>query len=452
MQPNIIFCFSDQQRADTCGCYGQRLDITPHLDAMADEGVRFDKTFSAQPVCGPCRALFQTGIYPTETGCFRNSIALPQDSKTLGCYFHNAGYETAYVGKWHLASTGGMEEVPVEDFTRTAIPLERRGGYRGFWRASDVLEFTSDGYGGYVFDENMKRVDFKGYRADCITDFGLEFLETRDRSRPLFLTISHVEPHHQNDAGHYQGPEGSRERFADFDVPGDLEPFEGDYREEYPDYLGACERVDWNLGRLIRHLKKEGIYDNTIIVYTSDHGSHFKTRNRDAHLNGYDDYKRSGHDASLRVPLVIRGGKFLGGKVIDDVVSTAGLTKTLLSAAGIDPQIPMAGEDLASVLEGDPTRKNEVFAQVSESCVGRVIRTPDFTYAVYAPDKHGGRIAQSTVYADDYLYDLQRDPHQLSNVVGDEAYSEIKADLRERLIGHIARAEYSGDTNAVRII
>ena len=203
-RPNIIFYFTDQQRADTCGCYGQKLDITPRLDQLASEGVKFEWAFSPQPVCGPCRALFQTGKYPTETGCFRNNVMLPANVKTLGSYIEEAGYETAYIGKWHLASDGELEKKPTIDHTITAIPKELRGGYTGFWRASDVLEFTSHGYDGYVFDENNNRIDFKGYRADCITDLALEFFDQYDGQKPFFMTISHIEPHHQNDHKHYE--------------------------------------------------------------------------------------------------------------------------------------------------------------------------------------------------------------------------------------------------------
>ncbi|MFA6776455.1 MAG: sulfatase-like hydrolase/transferase, partial [Sphaerochaetaceae bacterium] len=99
-QPNILFYFTDQQRFDTCGCYGQPLDITPNLDEMARGGTLFENAFTVQPVCGPCRALFQSGLYPTETGCFRNSKMLPLTVKTLANYMEGAGYQTGYVGKW----------------------------------------------------------------------------------------------------------------------------------------------------------------------------------------------------------------------------------------------------------------------------------------------------------------------------------------------------------------
>ena len=119
--------------------------------------------------------------------------------KTLANYIEEAGYETAYIGKWHLASDGELEKKPTIDHTVTAVPQEYRGGYTGFWRAADVLEFTSHGYDGFVFDENNNKIDFKGYRADCINDFALEYLDQYKGEKPFFMTVSQIEPHHQND-------------------------------------------------------------------------------------------------------------------------------------------------------------------------------------------------------------------------------------------------------------
>ena len=450
--PNIIFYCTDQQRSDTCGCYGQPLPITPCLDQLASEGVCFENACSPQPVCGPCRAIFQTGKYATDTGCFRNSIALPQQVKTVANWLEEAGYQTAYIGKWHLASEGELEKKPHQDYQIAPIPLHLRGGYKGFWRTADVLEFTSDGYGGYVFDEDMNRRDFTGYRADCITDFALEFFDSTVKNswegtegRPFFMTISHIEPHHQNGAHHYQGPEGSKAEFADFVPPEDLKMLGGgDWQEEYPDYLGACASLDKNLGRLVARLKELGIYDNTVIIFAADHGSHFKTRNRDGKLRGYDDYKRTGHDSALKVPLVISGGSFSGNKGYREsqLVSTESLPKTIMALAGVDVGDAMIGENLLDVVEKkDDNRKNQVFAQISESKVGRCIRTAEYLYAVYAPDKDGGLDMNSSVYADDYLYHLPTDPHQLVDVVADPAHSQAKAQLRQSLLAWIQEAE-----------
>ncbi len=189
-------------------------------------------------------------------------------------------------------------------------------------------------------------------------------------------------------------------------------------------------------------LKQEGLYENTVILFASDHGSHFMTRNRDGHLNGYDDYKRSCHDACLHVPLVIAGGPFKDGVAVEDLVSTESLPKTILALAGVDVGDAMIGENLLDVVEKkDHNRPNEVFAQISESRVGRCIRTPDYLYSVYAPGVNGGEAAASDTYADDFLYDLKKDPWQLDNVVENPAYVQVKADLRTRLAAWIERAE-----------
>lgn len=443
MRNNIIFYFTDQQRWDTCGCYGQALDITPNLDKLAEDGVLFENAFTPQPVCGPCRALFQTGKYPTQTGCFRNNRMLPQGIRTLAEYMEqDAGYETAYIGKWHLASEGELDEKPAIDHTVTAIPPELRGGYTGFWRAADVLEFTSHGYDGYVFDEHNNRIDFSGYRADCITDFALEYLDQYDGRKPFFLTVSQIEPHHQNDRRHHEGPRGSRQKYAHFVLPGDLEALGGNAAAEYPDYLGQCASLDANLGRLAAKLRQKNLYDNTVIVYASDHGSHFGTRNTDPHLNGSDDYKRSCHDGCLRVPLIISGGPFRGGKIVKELVSTESLPKTFLALAGIDVGEQMVGENLLDVVEKKKDdRPNEVFAQISESRVGRCIRTPSFLYSVYAPGINGGEAAAADHYADDFLYDMRTDPWQLHNVVSDPAYAGVKQTLRRRLLAWLEKAE-----------
>ena len=442
MRPNILIYFTDQQRADTCGCFGQPLDVTPNLDRLAAEGIAFDQAFTPQPVCGPFRAVLQTGRYATDTGCFRNNIMLPTTVKTVADYLAEAGYETGYVGKWHLASDGDENYNQRLDFFESPVPRELRGGYTGFWRAADVLEFTSRGYGGHVFDEEGNERAFDGYRVDCLTDMALDFFERRDESRPFFLTVSHLEPHHQNNAGHYEGPRGSKERFRDFIAPPDLAALEGDWREEYPDYLGACASLDENLGRIVDRLKEKGLYEDTVILFLSDHGSHFRTRNKAAQRRGGDDYKRTCHDAALRVPLVISGGPCRGGLHVKNLVSTASVPKTVLALAGIDVGNAMIGENLLDVAKGkDPNRPERVFAQISESRVARCIRTPDWLYSVYAPGANGFTEPSAAAYADAFLYDLRTDPHQLNNLAGDPAYNAARDELRSQLLDWIEEAE-----------
>lgn len=123
-RPNIIFYFSDQQRWDTLGCYGQRLPISPNLDRLAAEGTRFEYAFTCQPVCGPARACLQSGMYATQVNCHANHHILPEGMEdALARRFNASGYKTAYVGKWHLASCKGSS------YRTEAVPPERRGGY-----------------------------------------------------------------------------------------------------------------------------------------------------------------------------------------------------------------------------------------------------------------------------------------------------------------------------------
>lgn len=424
MQPNILFVFSDQQRYDTLN---ER--VMPNLKKLADEGAEYRNSVTCQPVCGPARACLQTGVYASQNGSCWNGIPLNQEIKPLAEYFSEAGYSTAYVGKWHLAS----DRYPGKGFhcERTAVPAERRGGYRDFWRAADVLEFTSDGCGGCVFGDNGEKINFSGYRADCINDFALEFIEKRPQNKPFFLFLSFIEPHHQNDAGHYQGYKPTLGSFKDYPIPEDLTYFgRGNYREEYPDYISAINRIDYNLGRLIGKLKSEGIYENTVIVYTSDHGSHFKTRNL--------EYKRSCHESSIHTPLVISGGAFKGGLKVENPVSLIDLPPTLLDIAGIEiPDSYMGTSLLRSLASGK--YRDYCFIQISESQVGRAIRTERFKYSVRAA-KPGLICSSSKVYFEQYLYDLQNDPREVKNLINDVCCKSEKRRLRELLIAEMVRA------------
>ena len=425
-QPNIVFIFSDQQRWDTLGCYGQPLPVTPNLDRMAGEGVRFENAFTCQPVCGPARACLQTGKYATEMGTFRNHIALPLDETTIAHRFSEAGYEVGYLGKWHLASTGHLPGHPTVEFITKPVPAERRGGYKDYWLAADTLEMTSHGYDGYMHDADMNKVEFTGYRVDCLTDYSLDYLRSRDGEKPFFFFLSYIEPHHQNDRNRYEGPDGSKERFKDYVVPGDLEGTGGDWRENYPDYLGCCNALDTAVGRIRGELERLGLADNTVVMYTSDHGSHFCTRN--------SEYKRACHDGCTRVPMLACGPGFGGGKVIDEMVSLIDVPPTLLSCGGVAVPTTMRGRALQELVDGSAKDwPEEVFIQISEAEVGRAVRTKKWKYSVRAVDKDGGDDACSDVYTESFLYDLEADPHERNNLVSDAGCTEVRAELGERL-------------------
>ncbi len=423
-QKNIVFYFSDQQRWDTVN-----EQVTPNLMQLAREGVKFENNFTCQPVCGPARACLQTGLYATECGCYWNGIAMPQTIKPLASYFNDAGYQTAYIGKWHLAS----DRYPGVGLhcESTAVPKERMGEYQ-YWRAADVLEFTSHGYDGYVFDENGNKIDFKGYRADCINDFALEYLDNCDKDKPFFMFISQLEPHHQNDHHCYEGYKETVDDYKDYPIPDDLTFLKGDYKESYPDYMSAINRLDYNVGRLVQKLKDLGIYDDTIIIYTSDHGSHFKTRN--------PEYKRSCHESATHTPLIIKGGGFEGGKTETRLSSLIDLPPTLLSMAGIDIPKSYSGIDLTKQIDNPDDKRKCVFIQISESQCGRAIRTDRYKYSVRTAGIVGYVHHSSKVYFEDFLYDLEKDPIEKNNLVKDSNYRQVREELKALLIEQMTAA------------
>lgn len=419
---NIIFYLTDQQRYDTFN-----EDIMPNLFKMATEGVTFENCFTCQPVCGPARACLQSGVYASETGCFKNGIALPTDITTLADCFSENGYNTAYIGKWHLASDKDNH------FEKTAIPKDRLGGY-DYFRGADVLEFTSHGYDGYVFDEEGNRIDFSGYRADRINDFAVDYIDRYNSEKPFFIFVSPLEPHHQNDKRHFEGYAPTVPYFKDYPEPEDLKALKGNYAKEYPDYLSAINRVDYNLGVLINKLKEKGIYEDTVIVFTSDHGCHFKTRN--------SEYKRSCHDGSTHVPLVIRGSGYRGGFIDERFVSLIDLPSTVLSAAEIPVPEHFKGIDLST---GE--RRAAVYIQISEAQCARAVRTKEYLYSVAVPSFASGMTMNgSPVYMEDYLYDLVNDPLQLNNLIKAPDYKIVRSAMKKVLLEEMKKA---GESKAV---
>ncbi len=417
-RPNVIVFFTDQQRWDTTGVHGNPLGLTPNFDRMARAGTDVHYSITCQPVCGPARSCLQTGMYATNTGVFHNGITLKDDAITLGHCFNEAGYDTGYIGKWHLGSAD-------------PVPEEERGGYQ-YWLASNLLEFTSDAYDTVMFDSDGKAVKLPGYRVDALTDAAIRYIDGH-QEKPFFLFISYIEPHHQNNMDDFPPPDGYRGEYTGKWTPPDLLALGGSSPQQLGGYFGMVKRLDEGLGRMRDALKSLGMADNTVILFTSDHGNHFKTRNH--------EYKRSCHDASVRVPTAFCGPGFDGGGRIDRLVGLLDLPPTLLDAAGIPIPETMEGRSILPLLHGeDADWPEEVFIQISEAQVGRALRTKRWTYCVDAPGKHGSVDIGSDEYVEQYLYDLKGDPHQLTNLIGLAAYEEVAATLRARLIERMIEA------------
>ena len=417
-RPNVVVFFTDQQRWDTTGIHGNPLGLTPNFDRMAQRGTDVHYSFTCQPVCGPARSCLQTGMYGTNTGVYRNGITLDENAQTLAKSFRAGGYQTGYIGKWHLAN-------------QEPVPEGARGGYE-YWLASNLLEFTSDAYDTVVFDNDNQPVKLPGYRVDGMTDAAIRYIDSH-QADPFFLFLSYIEPHHQNHIDDYPPPDGYRGEYTGRWTPPDLAALGGSSQQHLGGYYGMVKRLDEALGRLMDALRSLDLLDNTIIMFTADHGCHFKTRN--------SEYKRSCHESSVRVPTAFQGPGFNGGGRLSELVSLVDLPPTLLDAAGLPVPATMEGRSILPLI----TRQaddwpQEVFIQISESQVGRSIRTKRWKYCVDAPDQHGWATPGADRYVEQYLYDLDSDPYELQNLVGIDSFDEVAAELRSRLIRRMVEA------------
>ena len=419
-RPNVLVVLSDQQRWDTTGPYNP-MDITPNLDEAAERGTLLDQTISNQPVCGPARGCLQTGQYGTTHGVWGNGRTLGTE-QTLASAFDAAGYDTGYVGKWHLGGTG-----------TDPVPEEHRGGY-DFWQAADALELTSHPYEGIWYDEDDEVVSFEGYRVDALTDVAESFIR-RDRENPFFCFLSFLEPHQQNDLDYNDGyiaPDGYNRRFREHWVPPDLREQPGTWQYTLADYYGMCHRIDECYGRLLETLEAEGLREDTIVLFTSDHGCLFETRP--------EGKKRSCHDGAVRVPGVLTGPGFDDGATVEELVGLVDLPPTLLDAAGVPVPETMEGHTLDAIRDNEVDRDG-IFVQISESKVGRALRTDRWTYAVSDPEKNGSDVPASDRYVEEYLYDLDADPYQRNNLAGRDRYRDVADRLREGLLDRIETVE-----------
>src|SRR5665811_310398 len=415
-RPNVIVFLTDQQRWDTTGLHGNPLDLTPNLDRIAREGTHVRYSITCQPVCGPARSSLQTGLYATQTGCDTNGIPLDPELPTLARWFREAGYRTGYIGKWHLAS-----EEPV--------PPGQRGGYQD-WLASNTLEFTSDAYDTVMYDEAGSPKKLPGYRVDALTDAAIDYVDAHQADQ-FFLFVSYIEPHHQNHRDDYPAPTGYRQRYEGRWMPADLAALGGTAHQQYAGYCGMVKRLDEAYGRLLDALQSLDLLDDTIVLFTSDHGNHFKTRN--------GEYKRSLHDASVRVPTVLTGPRFCGGGEIRELVSLVDLPPTLLDAAGIDVPDHLPGRSLLDLVERRSAAPwpDDVYIQVSESETGRAIRTHRWKFGVAAPDSVSTHAPGSDTYHEYALYDLYADPHELRNLIHERSHAELCLELTDRLLAHM---------------
>jgi arylsulfatase A-like enzyme len=430
-RPNIIVLISDQFRWDCIGAMGLNpMGLTPNLDAMAGRGVLFRNAMANQPVCAPARGSMFTGQYPSRHGVWRNGYGLKPGATTLASTLRSAGYSANYIGKWHLAgdpaNTGqGAPNGPVTP--------EYRGGFLDLWQAANAVELTSHAYEGDLFDNDGKPIHFSGvYRTDFMTGLAQQFL--RSVKQPFLLGLSYLEVHHQNDIDAFVPPKEFVGRYANPFVPQDLRPLPGSWPSQLSDYFGCVAKMDETVGTIRKTLVESGLDKNTILVFLADHGCHFKTRNT--------EYKRSPHESSIHIPLVVEGPGFNRSMEISELVSQVDLMPSLLAAAGVAIPGSVQGHSFLPLLDRHTDGwRNETYFEMSEYTTGRGLRTPQYTYAAAAPKQPGWRDALSSDrYVEYMVYDNLADPYQHVNLAGNQHVADVAKELRQRLTERIFEA------------
>ena len=426
-RPNIVFVFSDEHRWCSLPFTEMPQVIAPNMTRLAREGVRFDNCCSTSPICVPYRGMLITGLWPHQSSCvsndyFGNGGIIGADPPAIGHTFRKAGYTTGYVGKWHLKN--------------------ETAGQAGFDYFKHWL-FGDNHWETPVRDiptgEDFKPV--KGYNAIGMTDQALDFVRANAKGDKPFLMMLSINPPHWK-------WDDAPEEFVKL-YPQDKLTFRPNVTAEryktgqellyYQHYHAHITAVDRELGRIMDTLKALGIEDNTILVYTSDHGSSFGSNGVGSKGNPYDE--------SVRVPFIIRSpGRVPADQVVDHNLGTIDLYPTLCGLAGIKPPAHCAGQDFSPVAFGksgpDPAsqlilvnnfQRNYYRTQLDPGGQNifypfRGVRSKRYTYTVYAD-------------GDWLLFDNQKDPHQLHNLVNDPAHAEVKAQLQNELKAWLAKAE-----------
>jgi len=416
--PNVLFILADQWRAQSIGYAGDANARTPNLDRLAGESVTFSHTVSCTPVCCPYRATLMTGRYPTDTGVFLNDVHLAPDRNSLGERFQAAGYDTGYIGKWHLDGQG----------CRLAYtPPERRQGFSRWAAMECTHDYNNSAY--YAGNDGSTRLIWPGYDAIAQTREMQRWLSERDPATPFCYFLSWGPPHEPYD----KAPTEFAAQFSASAIalrPNVPSSFADEARASLAGYYAHMAALDTCVADLLRTLDQLGLADNTIVVFTSDHG--------DMHRSQGNLWKQQPWDESILVPFLLRYPAGLGRipRTIPMRLSTPDILPTLLGLAGLalPPSIP--GRDLSPILRQERAPEDDAalimcvspFANWDRSVGGREFRGLRTGHYTYVRDLAGPWL----------LYDNSADPYQLDNVVNQPAYVALQAELERQLSAKLA--------------
>jgi len=413
MPRNLLVVFGDEMRAQSMGCSGNPDVRTPNMDLLARQGTRFARAYSNSPVCTPARGTILTGLYPTEHGALVNDVPVSTDVTSIAHILGGDGYRCGYIGKWHL------DGVPRDRFTP---PGPRRLGFDDYWAAWNCSHSYLDAR--YFLDDPEPVVE-EGYEPTVQTNLAHGFLDDHvenHRDDPFCLFLSWAPPHDP----YCPWPPGSEGTYdpAALELPPNCDDT-AQHRDDLAGYYAHITALDDELGRLMDHLAKRGLADDTLVVFMSDHGSM---------LGSHGLYHKQQPSAeSLKVPMIFRApGRVPPGLATDLPIGLMDFVPTVLGL--LDHTVPgsLLGDDLsAQIARGDTEGDRTIYASEMfciDQAIGmgilpwRGIVTPRHTYA---RNLDGPWV----------LFDDVSDPHQMNNLIDDPAH----VSLRDRFESELER-------------
>lgn len=427
---NVVFILSDDHRYDAMSFLDHQFARTPHMDAMAKDGVHLKNAFVGTSLCSPSRASILTGLYTFRHRVIDNQRAVPEGTLFFPQYLQQAGFATAYVGKWHM---GAANDSPRPGFDHW-VSFRGQGHY---------LPPSPD----YTLNVNGERVKQKGYITDELTDYAIDWLSSqRPSEKPFFLYLSHKAVHanftpserHEGslDDAPFTRPASEADTFenyrgkprwlrdqrnswhgVDFPYHSALD-IEGYYKR----YNEALSAVDDSIGRVIGKLEEMGVADETLVIYMGDNGFMFGE-------HGLID-KRVAYETSIRVPMLMRcPDLFEGGTVVEQVVANIDIGPTVFEAMGIQKPPHMDGQSFLALGQGKEVDWRDYFLYVyyweknyPQTPTQFALRGDRFKYITY----YG-------LWDTDELYDLQADPGETKNLLHDPAYADTAKDMEASL-------------------
>ncbi len=421
--PNLLIIHTDQQSAWTVSAYGGTLLSTPNIDSLASEGAILKNFFTNSAVCTPSRGAFFTGRYPHAHGAYKNNIELNRDEITIAHVLQQNGYDTGYAGKWHLDGTpkpGWMTPDRSMGFEYCKF-MFNRGHYKQIREQPDGDPLL-DGMG----DENT-------YTTDWLADKTVEFIDM-PRTKPFFFTVCIPDPH---------TPFTVRSPYDTMYAPSNMTVPSTAHQSDLPNwannskfmgqgntqaereqwlqvqkarYCGEVKCIDDNVGKILDALRNSGQLDNTVVVFTTDHGEYMGEHGL--------MHKNQLYETAYRLPFLIRWPeKISAGTVVENIISTVDFQPTVLALMGIAPSGREQGKDASGLLQGQNVNwKDESF--IHHSSLERAgIFTPEFELA-YVKDR------------DAILFDRINDPEQVNNLFDNPAYSGVVVELTRRIVKH----------------